>query len=227
MRYSQILIKLMNTCFILGLIILIYYAGCWGIADALTRQVRQEMRQWTKSPTHLTQDRWTIVQQKTQQLAFLTPNAPDLLELQAQLSHWQLRFVTYDSLSLYEDLQTQALNYFLQSVRTRPSSAYTWNNITLLKYYLRQYDKQFFQALDNTASLGKWEPLIQQDIVETGLINWHRLPASSQLTVIYMIERGLSMPFNQMSTLIQRYHRRATICQNRQSNTPLLASTCS
>ncbi|WP_040294852.1 hypothetical protein [Beggiatoa alba] len=211
----------------LGLLLGIYHAGRLGVADVLTRQIRQEMQQWKQTPEHVNQVRWSFIYRKTQTLAELIPQSPDVLELQAQLYYWQLRFIVADVQTLHEMVQTQALNHFLYAAQKRPSSAYTWSNIALLKYYLRQYDTQFFQALKNTALLGSWEPLMQRQVIEIGLINWYYLPPALQTVVVQTIEHGLQMPFNQVSQLIQQYRRHAVICQTQQPNTPLLTKICS
>jgi hypothetical protein len=106
-----------------------------------------------------------------------------------------------------------ALNYFLKAAKQRPVSAYAWANIVIMKHHLKQYDAQFFKALETAILLGPWEPFVQLTVAEVGLANWDRLPPKTQFTVLTMIEKGMRRQSKPVRILIEKYQRKEVVCE--------------
>jgi len=183
------------------LIYLSYVAGSWGVADIITRQVRAKMVQWPKQKV-ITLDEWKIRSESLALALQFDPNNPNLLtKMGTTYSRLaRLNITRAEKIIAYE----QALNYFLQSAKQRPTKAYTWAKIAINKKRLKQYDLLFFTALEQAATLAPWKPRIQKTVVKIGLAKWHLLPKKVQSIVIATTKRGMQVQAESMQQIIKR-----------------------
>jgi hypothetical protein len=211
LKFHQVLV----TGFMVFLLWLIFIAASWGIADLLARQVRYETGQWQKKSEPLKAETWKSTQARISWTRGLESGHPDFLEEMAGV-HFFLYY--YGTITPAEKVMAlrQSLDYYLKAVKQQPSSASTWANIALVKFYLREYDAQFLMALENATVLGPWEPFVQHVVAEVGLAAWYRFPKSErekgQSIVLANLERGMLKQTKLMTTLIKKYHREKVMC---------------
>jgi tetratricopeptide (TPR) repeat protein len=202
---------------------LIYFAAAWGVADLFAKQANYDLQQWEKGG-RITQESWKSIHTMLGKARYLEPYNPDILEYYG---------TAYYRLSRYGAVKKivfqQALNYYLKAVQQKPVSAYTWANIAIIKFRLRQYDARLIEALENASVLGAWVPFVQHAIAEVGLAAWYRLPKKfrkkGRAVVFATIERGMHKQAHLMMTLIKRHKRKYVMCLYGRQN-KLFADFC-
>lgn len=189
---------------------LIYFAISWGLADLFAKQANYELQQVEKQG-RITQESWKSIYALLSIARDLQPSNPSILEYYASAY-----YILYNNSAEKLILIQQALNYYLKAVQQQPVSAYTWANIAIIKYQLRQYDAEFVAALENAYVLGVSIPFVQHTIAEVGLAAWYRLPKNIRKkgrTVIFAtVELGMHKQANLMISLIKKHNRKYIIC---------------
>ncbi len=109
----------------------------------------------------------------------LVPDDASIIEHLGVLHN--LRALSYPPGSLSWSLNLdQALLYFRQAAKLRPTSSYTWANIVLAKYRLGRFDAEFSAAMQHALDFGPWEPAVQLAIADAGLGAWEELDSASR-----------------------------------------------
>ena len=210
-RYHSRPINILALMTISLLVWLIYMATSYGIADVFAEQAHYEMQQW--SAKKLTSETWTSTQTRLQNALQLDPQNPDLLEMMGEIYYWKAQKI---SLTLPAKIiaYQQALDYFLQATKKRPTSSLTWGNVLMMKNVLKQYDTQFLMALKQTTIQGPSNPFVHRVVTEIGLSSWQQLSKKGQSLVLMTIERGfVGKEAKQIENLIKKYRRESVICQ--------------
>ncbi|RKZ80210.1 MAG: hypothetical protein DRR19_23940 [Candidatus Parabeggiatoa sp. nov. 1] len=206
---------------------LIYIAASWGLADLFAKQAHHEMRQWKKPG--ITTETWKATYTTFTWAQIFEPSHPNLLESLGNIyyvlsSHYGLITVAEKRLA-----RQQALDYYLKAAQQRPVSGYTWANIAVLKYQLKQYDAQFIAALEYASLLGPWEPFVQHTIADVGLAAWFKFPKEGRKkgrsVVFATLERGMYGQASQISKLIKKHRRGFVVCAYPEK-TPKMAKFC-
>ncbi len=211
LKLHQVLV----TGFMVFLLWLIFIAASWGMADLFARQVRYEMGQWQTKSEPLKVETWKSTQARINWTRVLESANPEFLEDMASAYFFLYSYGTITPAEKVMALR-YSLDYYVKAVKQYPSSASTWANIALVKFYLREYDTQFLVALENATSLGPWEPFVQQAVAEVGLAAWFFFPKQGrkkgQSIVLANIERGMQRQAKLMTALIKKYHREKVMC---------------
>ncbi len=137
--------------------------------------------------------------------------SPDMNELLGQYYHLEAR--QSKQLVLKSIYLRLSLHYFSQALQQRPSSAYLWINIALLKAQLGEFDARFEQALQSAYNLGSNLASVYTKITDMGFSLWGRLPKNSRQVVIANIRTQLKYNQDKLLILAQAYQRMDVICQ--------------
>jgi len=191
------------------LLYLIYIAASWGMADF---HIRQAFRLATNKENVEIGD-LRLIQMSLSRALRLEQNNPYPLEQMGIIYDWMAKIhVPHADKLAATEYQQQALRYFLEAAKQRPTNVQTWVRIAMKKKFLKQYDMIFFSALEQAATLAPWEPRVQRIIVDIGLEEWSRLPVKVQPIVIATIERGMQLQAKSMQRIIEKYKREQTVC---------------
>ncbi len=203
---------------------LIYLAAAWGLADLFAKQANYDLQQWEKQG-RINQESWNSIHTMLAKARYLEPYNPEILEYQGTAYYLLYRYAVKKT----EIVLKQALNYYLKAVQQKPVSAYTWANIAIIKFRLRQYDAQFIAALENAYVLGVSIPFVQHAIADVGLAAWYRLPKKfrkkGRSVVFATVQRGMHKQAHLMMTLIKRHKRKYVMCLYGRQN-KLFADFC-
>jgi len=191
------------------LLYLIYIAASWGMADF---HIRQALRLATNKENLEIED-LRLIQMSLSRALRLEQNNPYPLELMGITYDWmaQIHIPHADKLAGTE-YQQEAVTYFLEAAKQRPTNIHTWVRIAMKKTFLKQYDMTFFSALEQAATLGAGKARVQRIIVDIGLEEWFRLPVKVQSIVIATIERGMQLQAKPMQRIIKKYKREQIVC---------------
>ena len=207
--------KILVTALMVFVLWLIFIAASWGIADFVAREVRYETAQWQKKSEPLKTGTWKSAQASINLTRVLEAGHPDFLQDMAGAHFFLYRYGIITPAEKVMALQ-QSLDYYLKVAKRQPSSALTYANIALVKYYLREYDAQFLNALENATFLGPWEPFVQHVVAEVGLAAWYLFPKQGRekgrKIVLANVERGMLRQAKLMTRLIKKYHREKVLC---------------
>ncbi|HEC85651.1 MAG TPA: hypothetical protein ENI48_10495, partial [Thioploca sp.] len=188
-----------------GLIYLIYISASWGMANFYLIQANSHVI----GKKNVEMEDLILIQASLYRALRFEPNNPDLLMLMGEIYDWR---ATKINASQGNRLLQHALEYFLKEAKQRPTNARTWINIAMTKHHLKQYDMQFFAALEHAASLAPWKHSVQKVVVDIGLTDWYRLPRKVQSLVIVTIERGMPVQAKPMQLIIKRNGREWVVC---------------
>lgn len=189
---------------------LIYFAASWGMANLYLIQANSHVI----GKKHVEMEDLRLVQSNIDQALHFEPNNPDLLMLMGEIYDWRATKINAsqgDRLVATEYLQA-ALEFFLKAAKQRPTHTRTWVNIAMTKHHLKQYDVQFYTALEHAANLAPWKQSVQRVVVDIGLGDWYRLPRKVQSLVIATLERGMYVQAKTMQLIIKRNGRERAVC---------------
>ncbi len=100
---------------------------------------------------------------------------PEYAEIQARLLVDGCRFMDVgEQWQQWQDCQEQALLSLRLGLQQNPQWPYLWANLLLVKTSLRQFDEEFYQALDKSTSLGRNEFNVNRLLAYVGLVEWSR-----------------------------------------------------
>lgn len=74
----------------------------------------------------------------------------------------------------WQQCQVKAMTAIHASLDMNSQSAYLWANFLLVKYNLRQFDAEFYQALHQCRTLGSHEFNVNRIVVFVGLREWQK-----------------------------------------------------
>jgi tetratricopeptide (TPR) repeat protein len=171
-------------------IYVIYIAAHWGMADVYYRPAFNQLKSWRLGKVELENKDWEKLQLSLSRAVELDPNNPEIYESLA------LAFEGgFDHLAVNDEeaepFRKQALEAYRQSTLLRPVWPYAWSKLAAVKYRLGQIDDEFYQAFHHAERLGPWEPIIQRQLIEIGLLNWLVLSMSERNFVLNIIAKGL------------------------------------
>lgn len=175
-------------------------------ADLLAFQGRAFVREGHRPP--LPPDLWRDAQSRLERALELSPADPGIAEDLGRLHEARPRALQGGGAA---DLQ-RSLDYLRRSLRTRPTSPYTWANLAFVKSRIGALDAEFYQALENAARLGPWEPEVQLLLADIGFRYWHDMPKKARDTVHAALQRGLKRQDEKLFDLASRYRRLDVMC---------------
>lgn len=217
--------KLLTSVLMVLLLGLIYIAASLGIADVFINLAHYDMQQWKKEKKI---EDWNKTHSLLKKALFLTPNNPTYLDYMARAYYLLARLGKIDKAEKEQNLE-KALEIFKQSVKIRPTWAYTWANIALIKFLLQQYDELFLTAIEKANIFGPGEPFAQRIIIIVGLGAWYHIPASKQQRtrsiILATIEHGLSIQAKRIIPIIKNHPRKNIVCFLR-GHKPALENFC-
>lgn len=182
--------KLTTLIFIPISLMLIYVAGSWGLADVYYRPALNEIRSWIFGKNEINDERWEKLKLNLSKAQQLDPSNPYIYENLAIALEGRFAKVKSGN-SNAEAYRQEALAHYLTSASLRPTWPYVWNSIMTVKYRLGEIDDEFFTAFKNAERLGRWEPDIQRMLVDIGLINWLKFPASERKYLLDIVSRSI------------------------------------
>ena len=174
----------------LGLAAITVYTADAGSANVAARAVSNEISTWSMLAGGPRPDTLASVRNE---LLTLEGNAPDRAYVDELIGIAAARD-RQDPKSLEE-----AKMRFTMAVRSRPVSPYTWANLVHVSYELGQTGEEFERALRHAASLGPWEPEVQNTVVNYGLAVHEEVSPATQAAIDRTV--AAAMKLNPLETL--------------------------
>lgn len=170
--------------------VLIVFITKLGIADFNADPSYRTLKAWQLSPFEMSNNEWDEIQKQLERARELDPDNPELL-MATGLAH-EGRFA-HAAVSLPEakEDREEALVYYRQSVKLRPTWPYGWIDLALVKYRLGELDQEFYHAIAVSQELGPWEPGVQKIIIEIGLHGWNEINDEMQTRVLDTIKQAV------------------------------------
>jgi len=191
------------------LALLAFVALKHGWADIAAFQGRALTRSWDRDPKPFSKDEWMVAQSRLENSLSLNPGDPGVSEDLGRLH--ELRTRALQGTDTAAELAV-AIDYLRRSLRTRPTSPYTWANLAFVKSRLGSLDDEFYNSIQNAALLGPWEPEVQLLLADIGFRYWSRMPKEAQNIVHGAIHRGLKRQDAKLFELASRYGRIDVMC---------------
>lgn len=107
----------------------------------------------------------------------------------------------------------KAFEQYSRAVALRPTSPYSWANRAWTKYYLGQYDRDLYVALQNAINLGPWEPEVQFVVVDLGFALWDEMPIDLRPQVLTLAQNGQRRYGAQIVAIAQKRGHLADVCK--------------
>ncbi|MDI3325978.1 hypothetical protein QKW35_16485 [Pontibacterium granulatum] len=139
-----------------------------------------------------------------------TPDNPELLELKALLLS-QKGFVRWSS-GEFKAITDEAIPLYLKAVALRPKWPHTWANFALLKAHRGEFDAQYKEAIEQSVSLGPWEPGVHRVITDAGLYGWGHIDTDTRRLVAANIHRGLLHGKRSVQAVAKRHNKTLLVC---------------
>ncbi|HQQ62959.1 MAG TPA: hypothetical protein PLF22_05230 [Pseudomonadales bacterium] len=130
----------------------------------------QDDRQWRERDT-IYADALVM----TETLLDIQPGNPEYQEMRGRLlinrcQHWDMT----EQWDAWQQCQRDAQASLRHVVRDNPQWPYGWANLLLTKYNLRQFDDEFYRALERCRQLGASEMAVNRVVAFIGLQEWQR-----------------------------------------------------
>ncbi len=178
-----------------------------GAADLTAFAPRRALERSATQPPVRDDERWASARAQLERAASLDADNPDLREA---LGRWH----DAESLRLHSDAELrEALTDFRRALALRPSSAYTWANVALLKLRLAEFDDEFGDAAARAARLGPWEPEVQLILANVAFGAFDKLRAQERPAVLRTVANGLQRQGEAIFDLAWRAGRIDIFCR--------------
>jgi hypothetical protein len=106
---------------------------------------------------------------------------PEYHEIKSRLHIDRCRY--WDVVEQWQEWQVcqqQSLEQVRAQLLQNPQWPYVWANLLLVKYNLRQFDEEFYRALQKCQALGSRELAVNRVVAYVGLKEWVRWPIAQQ-----------------------------------------------
>ena len=161
---------------LLGISVLAYAAheaGRRGLADWVSMRARFQVASWAEKRTVPSREQWQRTVDALSAALKLTPEDPSLYDHLGVA--YGLASAAFDPKGQWNVYTEFALLHFQQAAILRPSSAYSWASVAMMKYRLGRIDEDLFKSLALAMRLGPWEPQVQTIASDLGFALWDRL----------------------------------------------------
>jgi tetratricopeptide (TPR) repeat protein len=187
-----------------------YEAGRRGLADAISMRSRYEVNLWSEKQAAPAFEQWQRAVESLRSALALTPEDPSLYDhLGVAYEVASTTFNPGDAWNVYHEF---SLVHFRQATVLRPTSPYSWANVALAKYRLRQWDEEMFLALIAAMRLGPWEPGVQLITSDLGMLLWDYLPQALKAQVLENWSRTAERQAEPLARLAVARNRVAVLC---------------
>jgi hypothetical protein len=105
-----------------------------------------------------------------------------------------------------------AAGHFKEALSARPTSPYTWSNLLRAQYEAGMTGPEFESALANAVRLGRWEPAVQNTVVDLGLAVRDELSPAGAAAVDSMIAAAIRRNPLETLQIAERRGRLALVC---------------
>ena len=208
---QNVLPKAVLIIFMSLTIYMISIATYWGLADVYYLPAMNQLKNWRLGKVELENKDWESLRISLSKALELDPDNPEIHE-QLGLAI-ESRFSTMPSMDPEAEVFRElALEHYRTSVLLRPTWPYGWSKLAAVKYRLGQIDDEFYQAFHNAERLGPWEPIIQRNLIEIGLLNWSIFSESERAFLLGMITHGLETQADALLNIVDNYGLLEIIC---------------
>lgn len=183
-----------------------------GAADLAAFAPRRALERAATQPPSRDDERWMRARAQLERAASLDAGNPDLHEA---LGRWhEAAALRAEALRSRSDAELrEALVDFRHALALRPSSAYTWASVALLKLRLAEFDDEFSSAAAQAAGLGPWEPEVQLILANVAFGAFEKLHARARSTVLRAVANGLQRQGDAIFDIASRAGRADLFCR--------------
>lgn len=139
------------------------------------------------------------------------PTNPDFLDLAGQLQEFRSGQPGVVGAE-YRQLMNNAAEYYRAAIANRPLWPYSWANLLGAKSRLGEVDEEFRVALSRCADLGPWEPRVQLQVLESGLLYWGSLSKSDRSLVESKMADAVTVRPREVYQLVRGFGRADLLC---------------
>lgn len=170
------------------LVLAVFLSAKWMVGDFYGERVASSIESWSKKrvapPGNVLIQHLSFAEKA---LAW-SPSNPRYKELYARLKSMQMRHLaTSEDILLYAREITELHR---QAAKERPQWPFSWSNLAFMKSLLRQYDSEYYQAVQNTLSYGAYESAALSRVVRSALPIWGQLDGDTKELVYQAIANG-------------------------------------
>jgi tetratricopeptide (TPR) repeat protein len=178
-----------------------------GAADLAAFAPRRALDRTATQPPVSDDARWVRLRTQLERAVSLDAGNPDLQEA---LGRWH----ETQALRTRADAELrEALAHFRRALALRPSSAYTWASVALLKLRLAEFDDEFSSAAVRAARLGPWEPEVQLALASVAFGAFEQLHARERPRVLRTVANGLQRQGEAIFDIALRSGRSDLFCK--------------
>lgn len=108
----------------------------------------------------------------------------------------------------------EAQRHLVAAIEARPGSPYTWANLAVMKYRLGDTGPAFEKTLVNAASLGPYEPEVQQIVSDLGLAVYDEVAPATRAVIERMLAAGMKRNAAEILQIATRRGRLGEACRH-------------
>jgi hypothetical protein len=181
------------------------YAVQAGNTDAIVYEASREMATWSAAGSQPGRETWQQVHDELVRAEARAPADPTVQELLGVMGARATDRPEYRS---------QAAVHFVNALRSRPTSPYTWANLAEAKYLLGDTGPQFEVSLVHAAQLGPSEAEVQRAVAFYGLAVYDEVGSGARAAIDQMMVAGLRRNPLEMLQISERRGRLAVACRH-------------
>jgi hypothetical protein len=186
-----IVLRIVSLLAIPCLVYLSYVAGTWSLADMNAGPSVIILEKWRSDKINLNEEDWDKLREDLSYALKHDSNNPDIHEyLALAIEGRYASFAPENNEAM--PFRREAYVHYKKSISIRPSWAYAWVNLALVKYRMGETDNEFYYALHKADELGSWEPGIQRVIIDIGLNYWKSQSRAEKKFVLNIIDKSLN-----------------------------------
>jgi hypothetical protein len=197
-----------------------------GLADVYAAPANSYLQTRRDAGEALTRDEWQALRGSLIRASALAPGNPDNLSELGRLYRILLEAEGLDAgeISRYGDAGT---GYYQAALALRPTWAWDWGNLALVKYQQYQDTSGVYQdALVRAVEFGPREPSLQDRVVRLGSHSWSALNPAAALAVLTAADRALERDAQSFSGMSDAKERWWPLCSNAGASFPNLRRRC-
>jgi hypothetical protein len=166
------------------------YALAVATAELVAIGPRAALARWSAQDTAPEPGKWSEVASTMALARRLGRFEPDIAEDMGRIEQWRAAGrPPWDSEALIA--ARRALDAYRSVSAMRPTWPYAWAGRAQAKFAVREFDGEFFRALEQAASLGPLEADVQITVARLGLATWYALPDTLRPVVMSSVRKGL------------------------------------
>lgn len=182
-----------------------YYALQYGEVGALLHEASSQVEAWQAPGAQPTKEAVARVDAELHAARSQAPSDPVANELVG---------IVEGRTAVNSEQMESAKRHLLEALVFRPTSAYTWANLTEALYKTGETGASFQTALVSSSKLGPFEPEVQRSVAFFGLAVWNEVSAPVRADIERIVASGMRRNPLEMLRIAERRGRLDVACRH-------------